>query len=141
MTLFIYAYLRMSTQFCLKKTHVFVELTLFFVIKNEAHSAKIILFSKNVFKIKIMLCRSLFLILRTLAVKMWSYLSFKVASQTLSIIFKIQRISGSTVWVFIQFVFIVCPSQGQQKYIETKMLNIYFYYIYSFLKKQKEVRK
>ena len=131
----------MSTQFCLKKPHVFVELTLFFVIKNEAHSAKIILFSKNVFKIKIMLCRLLFLILRTLAVKMWSYLSFKVASQTLSIIFKIQRISGSTVWVFIQFVFIVCPSQGQPKYIETKMLNIYFYYIYSFLKKQKEVRK
>ena len=33
---------------------------------------------------------------------------------------KNKYISGSTVWGFIQFVFIVCPGQGVAKYIEHK---------------------
>ena len=36
---------------------------------------------------------------------------------------KIGHISGSS---FIQFVFIICPSQGLRKYIETKVLTTCF---------------
>ena len=34
---------------------------------------------------------------------------------------KIERISGSAIWSFIQFVFIVWPCPGLSKYIETKV--------------------
>ena len=39
-----------------------------------------------------------------------------------------------------EFVFIVCPSRGLSKYIETKVLTICFYLVETFFKKQKEVR-
>ena len=42
---------------------------------------------------------------------------------------KIEHNSGSTVLNFMKFVFIVCPSQGLPKYIETKMLTACFYLI------------
>ena len=38
---------------------------------------------------------------------------------------------------YIKFVFIVYPSQGLPKYINTKVLTTCFYFIYSFFKKQK----
>ena len=38
---------------------------------------------------------------------------------------------------YIKFVFIVYPSQGLPKYINTKVLTPCFYFIYSFFKKQK----
>ena len=41
---------------------------------------------------------------------------------------------GSTVWDFIQFVFIVCPSRGLPKYIASKMLTTCFYFIKLFWK-------
>ena len=47
--------------------------------------------------------------------------------------FRTMHISGSAVWKFIQFVFIVCPSQGLPKYFDTKkVLTICFYLIKLF---------
>ena len=48
---------------------------------------------------------------------------------------QIEHIYGSTVWNFINFVFIVCPSGGQRKYIEIRVLTTCFYFTY---RKQKE---
>ena len=45
--------------------------------KPSSFRQKIILFSENTFKIKIMLGRELFLVLRTLAVKIYNYLTFE----------------------------------------------------------------
>ena len=42
---------------------------------------------------------------------------------------KIEHIFRSTVRSFIQFVFIVCPSKGLPKDIETKVLPTWFYFI------------
>ena len=50
---------------------------------------------------------------------------------------KIEHISRSTAWHFIQFVFVVYPSQGLPKYIETKELTTCFYLIESFLKSKR----
>ena len=36
-------------------------------------------------------------------------------------------ISGSTVWNFINFFLIICPSRGLLKNIKTKVLTTYFY--------------
>ena len=35
---------------------------------------------------------------------------------------KLKNISGSTVWIAVKFVFIVCPSQGLPKHIKSKVL-------------------
>ena len=43
----------------------------------------------------------------------------------------------STVWIFIQFVFIVWQSWGIPKYIETKVLTTCFYFISNFWKNKK----
>ena len=48
---------------------------------------------------------------------------------------QIEHIYGSTVWNFINFVFIVCPNGGQRKYIEIRVLTTCFYFTY---RKQKE---
>ena len=50
-------------------------------------------------------------------------------SQTLFIKIKIEHISWSTVWNFMQFAFIVRPSQVLPKYIEIKALTTCFYLI------------
>ena len=42
---------------------------------------------------------------------------------------EIKNISGSTIWSSIQFVFIVCPSRGLQKHIETTVLTTCFNFI------------
>ena len=39
---------------------------------------------------------------------------------------KIEHISRSIAWSFLQFVFIACLSRGQQKHIETKVLTTCF---------------
>ena len=38
------------------------------------------------------------------------------------------------VWNVIQFVFVVCPNSGLQKYIKSKVLIAWFYFIWSFFK-------
>ena len=38
-----------------------------------------------------------------------------------------------------KYVFILCPNQGPPKYTGTKVRNTFFYLIWSFLEKQKEV--
>ena len=40
---------------------------------------------------------------------------------------KIEDISGSTTWRFIQFVFILSPSQGLPKHIETNLLTTCYF--------------
>ena len=42
---------------------------------------------------------------------------------------KIDHTSGSTVWYFLQFAFVVCPSQGLPKYIKTKVHGTCFFYL------------
>ena len=58
-------------------------------------------------------------------------------SQTLLWKIKIEHISGSTIWIVIKFVFIICPSRGLLKYIKTEVLTTYFYLIKSFSKMKK----
>ena len=53
---------------------------------------------------------------------------------------QIWAISGSTVWTYMQFVFIVFPSRRLTKYIETKVLTTRFYSIWSFFKNKKRSR-
>ena len=50
-------------------------------------------------------------------------------SQTLFHKIKIEHISGSTVWNFLQFAFIVCPRQGVPAYVEIKVFITCFYLI------------
>ena len=42
---------------------------------------------------------------------------------------KIEHMSGSTVWSFIQFVFIACSTQELPKPIQTKALITGFYFM------------
>ena len=53
---------------------------------------------------------------------------------------KIEHISRSIAWIFIQFVFILCLSRGQQKHIETKVLPLVFSSYKAFLKNTKRLR-
>ena len=46
---------------------------------------------------------------------------------------KIELISGSTPWSITQFVFNICPSRWQTKYIKTKVLTVCFTSFKAFL--------
>ena len=50
-------------------------------------------------------------------------------SETLFLKLEIELIAGSTIWNFVHFLFIVCPSRGLLKYIKTKKLTSGFYLI------------
>ena len=50
-------------------------------------------------------------------------------------ILKVKQSSGSIAWNFIHFIFIVCRIQEIPKYIDTKVLITYFYFILSFFLK------
>ena len=79
MTKCIYAYLLLSTQLHFKML-VFLKLILIFYLKKSAHiQRKIILFSKSMFKIKVMLGRALFLIFLILTLTFKVILIFKVS--------------------------------------------------------------
>ena len=62
----------------------------------------------------------------------WEAILFKII--------EIEHISGSAVWNFIQFVFIVYPSRGLLKYIETKVLTTCFYLTWSSFKNKNRSR-
>ena len=48
-----------------------------------------------------------------------------------------EHISGSTVYSFMQFVFIVSPSQGLPKYNETEVMELAFISYQFFLKNKR----
>ena len=56
--------------------------------------------------------------------------SHRLLSKTTKL--RINRSSGSTVWTFMEFVFIVFPIRRLPKQIEIKVLSICFYLIKSF---------
>ena len=59
--------------------------------------------------------------------------------QTLFLKIKTKHIFELTVWTYRQFAFILCPSWGLPKYIETKVLTTCFTSYKAVFKKQKEV--
>ena len=68
----MHIYARARSLFFIK--NVFVKLTLFFDAKKEIHQTKIILFCKSTFKMNLMLGRTIFLILLTLAVTPFKFI-------------------------------------------------------------------